>query len=268
MSLPDYELFAVKYATREARRYANFLGGDAHDAPMPMDYYLWVARSPERCIVIDTGFTAQTAARRKRTFLRHPVEGLAAIGVDAKAIREVVVTHFHYDHVGGYESFPNAQFHVQDDEMRFATGRFMCHPRFNHGYDVDDVAGMIRLVFANRVTFHRGETTLAPGLSLHRVGGHTMGLQCVRVHTQRGWVVVASDCSHYYEHFETGRCFGTMFDVSEAIEGYDTLRALAESPSHVIPGHDPLVIARYPPVSEALEGIAVRLDRPPVAGPR
>jgi hypothetical protein len=59
-----------------------------------------------------------------------------------------------------------------------------------------------------------------------------------------------------------------MFDVSEAIEGYDTLRALAESPSHVIPGHDPLVIARYPPVSQALEGIAVRLDKPPVTGPR
>ena len=73
-----YELFAVRYATRDARRSANFLGGDPHDAPMPMDYFLWVARSPERTIVIDTGFTAETAARRKRTFLREPVEGLRA----------------------------------------------------------------------------------------------------------------------------------------------------------------------------------------------
>jgi glyoxylase-like metal-dependent hydrolase (beta-lactamase superfamily II) len=265
MSLPCYEVFAVKYATREARRAANFIDGDPHDAPMAMDYFVWVARSPERTIVIDTGFTAETAARRKRTYLRTPVEGLAAIGVDARASREVVITHMHYDHVGGYAAFPSAQFHVQDTEMRFATGRYMCHPRFNHGYDVEDVAGMIRLVFANRVSFHKGEAELAPGLSVHRIGGHTAGLQCVRVHTQRGWVVVASDTSHYYEHFETGRCFGTMFDAGEALEGYDTLRALAQSPEHVVPGHDPLVIERYPAAREELKGIAVRLDLPPVA---
>jgi glyoxylase-like metal-dependent hydrolase (beta-lactamase superfamily II) len=265
MSLPCYEVLAVKYATRDGRRYANFLGGDLHDAPMPMDYFLWVARSAERTIVIDTGFTAQTAARRKRDYLRTPAEALALVGVDAAAVRDVVITHMHYDHLGGYGWFPRAQFHVQDSEMRYATGRYMLHPRFNHGYDVEDVEGMIRLVFANRVTFHKGEAELAPGLSIHRIGGHTAGMQCVRVLTARGLVVVASDTSHYYEHFETGRCFGTMFDVGEAIEGYDTLRALAESPSHIVPGHDPLVMARYPAVSDRLRGIAARLDLPPAA---
>jgi hypothetical protein len=34
-------------------------------------------------------------------------------------------------------------------------------------------------------------TTFAPGVSVHRIGGHTAGLQCVRVYTQRGWVVLA-----------------------------------------------------------------------------
>lgn len=263
MSLPVYELFAVRYATREARRSANFLGGDPHDGPMPMDYFLWAARSPERTIVIDTGFTAQTAARRKRTFIREPVEGLRALGIDAARIQDVIVTHFHYDHLGGYHGFPNARFHVQDDEMRYATGRFMCHSRFNHGYDVADVEGMIRLVFQGRVSFHKGESTLAPGISLHRIGGHTAGMQCVRVHTKRGWVVVASDTSHYYEHFETGRCFGTVFDAGETIEGYDVLRSLAQSPQHIVPGHDPLVMRRYPAVSDALRETAVRLDEAP-----
>ncbi len=64
MTIPAYELFAVRYATRDARRSANFLGGDPHDAPMPMDYHLWAARSPERCIVIDTGFTRSRTRRR------------------------------------------------------------------------------------------------------------------------------------------------------------------------------------------------------------
>ena len=262
-TLPAYEFYAVRYATRDARRPAHFLGGDPHDVSMPMDYFVWVARSAERTLLIDCGFTAATAARRKRDFLRHPAEGLALLGVDAHAIRDVVLTHLHYDHVGGYASFPNAQFHVQDDEMRFSTGRHMCHARFNHGYEVADIEAMIRLVFSGRVTFHSGDTSLAPGISLHRIGGHTAGIQCVRVHTQRGWVVVASDTSHYYEHFEAARCFTTIFDVGATIEGYDRLRALADSPAHIVPGHDPLVMQRYPAVNEALRGIAVRLDVAP-----
>ena len=268
MTLPQYELFAIRYATRDAKRSANFLGGDPHDAPMPMDYFVWVARSPERTVVVDTGFTAETALRRKRTYLLDPVAGLQAIGVDPAVVRDVILTHLHYDHVGGFASFPGAQFHLQDDEMRFATGRHMGHSRFNHGYDIEDVAGMIRLVYGDRVTFHKQAATLAPGLSIHLIGGHTAGMQCVRVHTRRGWVVLASDTSHYYEHFENGRCFGTIFDVGAALEGYRVLFELADSPAHIVPGHDPLVMKRYPAVSAELEGVVVRLDVEPVMDAR
>ena len=79
----------------------------------------------------------------------------------------------------------------------------------------------------------------------------------------RGWVVLASDASHFYEHFEQQRCFPLVYHVGEMVEGFARLRQLADSPDHVVPGHDPLVAQRYPAVSPQLEGIAVRLDRPP-----
>jgi glyoxylase-like metal-dependent hydrolase (beta-lactamase superfamily II) len=265
MALPVYEAFAIKYAERAVRRPENFVGGDPHDGPMPMDYFVWLVRNDRRVFVVDTGFSRDMAAQRKRTFLRTPSEGLALLGVDARTVKDVIITHMHYDHVGTFFDFPAAQFHLQDQEMSFATGRYMRHGRFNHGYEVDDVVGMVKLVFRNRVSFHAGAAELAPGISVHHIGGHTAGLQCVRVATERGWVVLASDCSHYYEHMETGRVFPTTFHVGETIEGYDALRALAESPRHVIPGHDPLVMQRYPAPSADLEGIAVRLDVPPTA---
>ena len=263
MTLPNYEIYAIKYAWRDAKRANHFVGGDPHDASMPMDYFVWLVRNAERTIVIDTGFTKSMAEQRKRIFLRSPADGLKLMGVNAAEVKNVVITHLHYDHVGTFQDFPAAQFHLQDAEMAYATGRHMRHRQFNHGYEVEEVIGMVRLVYKDRVTFYRGDAELAPGISLHHIGGHTAGLQCVRVHTARGWVVVASDTSHYYEHFEKGRVFTTTFHLGDTLDGYAKLRQLADSDKHIVPGHDPLVMQRYPAASAELKDIVVRLDSVP-----
>jgi glyoxylase-like metal-dependent hydrolase (beta-lactamase superfamily II) len=262
--VPEYELFATRYATREARRRDHFLGGDPHDGPMAMDYFSWVAIGRERVFVIDCGFTAETGARRSRSILRCPVDSLRLLGVAAETVQDVVVTHLHYDHVGNFHRFPNARFHLQDREMSYATGRFMRQHALAHSYEVEDVVGMVRLNYAGRVVFHDGPAVLAPGIELCPAGGHTAGLQFVRVNTRRGWVVVASDVSHYYENLTTDRPFPVAFHIGEILEGFDALRKAAPDPDHIIPGHDPLVMTRYPPPRPDLEGAVVRLDVPPV----
>jgi glyoxylase-like metal-dependent hydrolase (beta-lactamase superfamily II) len=78
-------------------------------------------------------------------------------------------------------------------------------------------------------------------------------------------VVLASDASHYYEHFRQRRCFTLAFNLGDMLNAYRTLDELAESPDHIVPGHDPLVMQYYPAVSPELEGIAVRLDVAPKA---
>ena len=264
-TVPEYEVFALKYAWRAARRADLFIGGDPHDADAVMDYFIWLIRGEGKLFLVDTGFNQDMALKRGRTLLRTPLEALRLVGVAPEAVKQIIITHFHNDHVGGLDAFSNAVFHVQDDEMDFATGRYMRHERFAKPFEPDHVCGLVRLAYKNRVVFHDGDEAIAPGLSLHRIGGHTMGLQAVRVHTKRGWLVLASDASHYYEHFETGRGFPLVYHVGELIEGYAKLKQLAASPQHVIPGHDPLVMHRYPPVSEALRGIAVRLDEEPVS---
>ena len=264
MNLPIYEVYAIKYAERGGRRPEHFIGGDPHDGAMPMDYFIWLVRNDERVIVVDTGFDAAMAAKRKRTLVREPRDGLALLGVRAADVRDVIITHMHNDHAGTFFDFPGAKFHLQDEEMEFVTGRHMRQAFFSRPYEVEHVVGMVRLVFKDRVVFHRGEAEIAPGVSVHHIGGHTKGLQSVRVHTQRGWVVLASDASHYYEHMEKERCFPLVYDVAEMIEGYATLRRLAASPKHIIPGHDPLVLQRYPAPSPELKGAVVRLDVEPV----
>jgi glyoxylase-like metal-dependent hydrolase (beta-lactamase superfamily II) len=255
-----HRVYAVKYAERDARRAEHFLGGDPHDAAMPMDYFVWAVVGDGRTWVIDTGFGALDATVRKRRLLRTAAEALATIDVDAASISDVVLTHLHYDHAGGLDHFPNARFHVQDREMAFATGRHMTEPAQGHGFTAEHVAALVRLVHENRVVFHDGDGVLAPGLSLHLLGGHTDGMQVVRVETERGALVLASDATHYYENFESGRPFPIVFDVDAMVEGWSRLRRLANDADSIVPGHDPLVLERYPEVSRETEGVAVRLD--------
>ena len=88
----NYEVYALKYAHHARRRAENFIGGDPHDGPMPMDYFMWVARGGGRSFVIDTGFNAEVSARRKRTFLRCPVETLGVLGIDVSTVEDVILT--------------------------------------------------------------------------------------------------------------------------------------------------------------------------------
>ena len=201
-NLPEYELFAIRYAS--ASRGAPTISSAA-------------IRTTARCRwTISSGWRRSRAHVRHRhrlyrggraasagaRILRDPIDSLKLVGVDARQVKDVILTHLHYDHVGNFHRFPAAQFHLQEPEMHYATGRYMRHPRLAHSFEVEDVVGMVRLNFAKRVMFHNGGAELAPGITLHPVGGHSMGLQFVRVHTRRGWVVLASDATHFYENME------------------------------------------------------------------
>ena len=119
--------------------------------------------------------------------------------------------------------------------MRYATGRYMCDECFRGAYEVEDVVGMVRRVYEGRVRFHEGDGELAPGVSLHLIGGHTMGLQAVRVMTRRGAVVLASDASHFYANMEQVRPFPIVWSVADMVDGYRRLRA----PRRVARAHHP-----------------------------
>ncbi|MCB2053192.1 MAG: N-acyl homoserine lactonase family protein [Geminicoccaceae bacterium] len=261
---PHYEVYAIRYAGFAARtRRETFLGLDPHDAaPMPIDYFLWVIRDGQRTIVVDTGFDEAEGAARGRAITHHPRAALALLGVDAGQVEDVIVTHLHYDHAGTLDAFPRARFHLQEAEMAYATGYCMAHEALRHPYSVEHVVQMVRCVYSGRVRFVRGDAEIAPGVTVHLIGGHAKGVQAVRVETRSGPLVLASDTAHFYENLERHRPFIITHDVEATLRGYDRLRALAEGRlERVVPGHDPLVLERFTAPDARFAGTIVRLDR-------
>jgi len=208
-----------------------------------------VIRGPAGLIVVDTGYLPAEGERRGRTLLRHPTVLLAAIGIDAAEVGNVVLTHLHYDHAGNLPIFPKARFHLQDREMAFATGRCMCHRRMRRAFFVEDVVEVVRHVYAERMQFHDGDAEILPGIGLHLVGGHSRGLQVVRIETPSRPVVLASDALHFDRLLRDDAIFPVFADIADVFEGYRIIRRLAGPDGIIVPGHDPNVLTRFPRLS-------------------
>ncbi len=242
-----WEVYALKYAERNARvRGDSFIFDDHAATPHGMDYFLWVLKSGAQTIVVDTGYDASEADRRDRPIQRDPAKALEALGIDAAVVDRVIITHLHYDHAGGLDRFPSATFHLQTAEMAFATGPCMCHGTLQMPYTVEHVCEMVRHVYSGRVIFHQGSAEVAPGVRVHRTGGHSRGLQIVEVETETGPLVLASDATHYYENFIAGKPFPIVADLEDMLDGFGVLKRLAGANDRVVPGHDPLVRDLFP----------------------
>lgn len=261
-----YEIYAIRYATNDKRtRGLNYIKDSRPASPLTMDFFSWLIVGRHEVFVVDTGMSAEKAAHNGHDFLASPVEIIRSLGIDPDAVETVIMTHLHYDHTGNTASFPNARFLLQAEEMAYVCGPYMEKPWFRHAYHVDDIQKFVAYLHDGRLSLHGRDHEIADGVSVHWVGGHCAGQEVVRVRTQRGYVVLASDALHYYEELEQGIPFAVAFNISDMLTAHDRIRDLATSDDHIIAAHDPRVLALYHPAGEGLEGLAVRVDVAPRA---
>ncbi len=259
--MSNWQVHAVKYADRNARTRADsFIFDDNHDAPHAMDYFMWVLRRGDDVILVDTGYDEAEAASRDRPISMDPREALKPLGLAAGDITQLIVTHLHYDHAGGLHLFPNATIHLQAAEMAFATGPCMCHGTLQMPFTADHVCEAVKRVYSGRCVFHEGDGEVADGVTVHCLGGHSRGLQAVRVRTDAGWLCLASDATHYYENVFENKPFPIVVDLEDMLQGFGRLHRLASDPKLIIPGHDPLVRELFP---QDVADHIYRLDKGP-----
>jgi len=259
-----WEVYAVKYADRDDRlRMDSFIGDPDHSQPHPMDYFVWVLKSGDQVIMVDTGFDAEEARRRGRRDARVPAQAIEALGLSADRISDIIITHLHYDHAGSLGDFPQARLHLQPAEMAYATGPCMCEDALRKPFTGEHICNAVMALYSGRVRFAAEDDQVAEGVTVHRVGGHSRGLQVVRVKTAAGWMCLASDATHYYENFLCRKPFPIVVDVEAMLAGFDRIQALASRTGLVIPGHDPLVTSLFPAFGTS--GFVWRLDAGPQA---
>lgn len=245
----DGRVLAVRYgylATRRSHEFHRYGVYEEPDEHLDMDYYFWVVRTGDSYVLVDIGYDPAAAATRPgRECLVPPVEALRELGITPDQVSHIVVTHFHFDHIGNLSSFPDAELVVQRRELEFWTGPYrdrLAAAASTEAREIDYVARMHR---AGRVTLVDGDHEVVPGVTARLALGHCPGQQIVEVDGPTP-LMLCSDALHYYEEMEEDRPYNVFFDLEQMFHTYARLRDWQGKGGIVVPGHDPAVRERFP----------------------
>ncbi|MBI3024212.1 MAG: N-acyl homoserine lactonase family protein [Candidatus Tectomicrobia bacterium] len=233
-----------------------YLADAGRKARLP--YFFWLLRPAGRGapILVDTGFLEGQCRARYAQFedYRRHRDLLAPFGIGPGDVETVILSHLHWDHFGGVRLFPEARFHLQRRELEFWRGPAGGHAFLRHYLaDLEDAAW---LEAEGRLRLLDGDAEIAPGVTVHLVGGHTPGLQVVRVRTEEGWAVLAVDAAYVYRSLESMIPPGIHVRVDEALAALDRVKDLAGRPALIFPGHDAETLARWPETAPGVRRLA------------
>jgi glyoxylase-like metal-dependent hydrolase (beta-lactamase superfamily II) len=250
-----YEVYALKYAESERPGCQFFYREASHDM-ITLHYYVWLILGGPRPVLVDTGFLEDEARQRGIRHYVSPAAMVERMGIKAGDISTAIVTHLHYDHWAGHGLFPSAEYWVQREEVSFWTGPYARYDVYRQVANPDALARLVTVNYAGRMRIVSGDREVLPGIHVHRVGGHTAGLQIVTVETARGRVVLTSDASHFYRNVERMQPVQIITNLPEMLSAFETIHALAGPERLIVAGHDPEVAERFKPVEPGIIRIA------------
>lgn len=161
---------------------------------IPSFVFLIIGDDNEK-ILVDTGFATDYIPGFNSTYSRKPQEelgnALLKLNTYPEEIKTIILTHLHWDHTGGVNLFPHAQFYVQSQELRGLM---------NVGINEECSFNTSRWInLLDRFVLLDGHHELRPGINLLYSGRHTQGHQVVEIKTESGRVILGGDVPFVYD---------------------------------------------------------------------
>jgi len=248
-SASEYSIQAILIANSPGDAVAGLVMGAPKDEKVDTVYALWLIRGGGRNILFDSGFHRERWFKlwTVKNYLR-PEEAVRLAGVNPEQVTDVVISHAHWDHMGGIDLFPKAIVWIQKDEFLYYTGPAW-QPTGDHGgIDPDDVQQLVRLNTEGRLRLVNGDNIeLFPGIRAYTGARHTFASQYLRIDGHPPFVL-ASDSVYLYRNLAEHKPSATFTtaDYPANLKAQERMVRLAGSPDRVIPGHDALQFQKFP----------------------
>jgi glyoxylase-like metal-dependent hydrolase (beta-lactamase superfamily II) len=260
---PRIQVLQVRYAKRSLRAadaYHDFVSLGIEDRPLEMDYNFWILRQGRDCMLIDTGYDVD-----RRDWLGEksvvPVStALDALGIIPTDVSKLVLTHFHFDHIGHVALFPNATIYCSRIEYDYWIGKLERDELVGEFTEPVLLEAIRNAHRDGRVCMFDDATTVQPGVTAIVVGGHCPGQLVVTIRSKNGGVILAADAAHYGDQVRHSLPFFAFTDRNDMMAALKLLRQLEIATDWaLVPGHDPEVRIRYPTLPGHSE-VSVLLD--------
>ena len=253
---PVYEAYAIRYGTLANFPVRGLVAGADSARRMDVATMVWLLRGGGRTVLVDAGFYRDEFMKQWKPvdYLR-PSDAVAAFGVPAEQVTDIIVSHVHWDHADGIDLFPNARIWIQRTEYEYYVGAD--GEVLHAGVTKSDAAMFAKLKAEGRVMLVDGDDQEPiPGIRVYTGGRHTYASQFAGVRTRAGTVVIASDNCYLYENLDKHVAIAQTFDAASNLAAQARMGTIASKPALIVPGHDPLVFTRFPAVKPGV----VRID--------
>jgi glyoxylase-like metal-dependent hydrolase (beta-lactamase superfamily II) len=247
--IPEYSIQAIRYATAPGFPLSDMLMGGAKDQKIDLAMVVWLIRGGGRVILFDSGYHRDTFLKDVvvNDYLR-PDEAVKTAGVQPGAVTDIVISHAHWDHLGGTDLFPKAIVWIQKEEYRYYL-MDAWQPGGNHdGIDPEDVKELLQLNTEGRLRLVDGDNVeIFPGIRAYTGSRHTYASQYLRVEGNPPFVLASDNC-YLYLNLSSHLASATFSDADHPanIAQQSRMISLAGSPDRVVPGHDALQFQKFP----------------------
>jgi glyoxylase-like metal-dependent hydrolase (beta-lactamase superfamily II) len=248
-SSPEYSIEAIRLADSPGDLVSEMVIGAPKDEKIDSIYAMWLIRGGGRNILFDSGFHRERWFKEWTivNYLR-PDEAVKLAGVKPEEITDIVVSHAHWDHMGGIDLFPKATVWIQKEEFRYYTGDAWQPGGQRGGIDPEDATELVYLNTEGRVRLVDGDNVeIFPGIRAYTGGRHTYASQYLRVEGNPPFVLASDNC-YLYRNLTEHKASDTFSkaDYPTNIKNQERMIQLAGSPDRVIPGHDALQFQKFP----------------------
>ncbi|UCC48707.1 MAG: N-acyl homoserine lactonase family protein [Gemmatimonadota bacterium] len=246
---PEYRIEAIRYGTISQFPVASFVVGAPEDQRLDIAMVFWLIRGDDRNILFDSGFYRESWNEyfNITDFVR-PDEAVRLAGLDAADVTDIIISHAHWDHIGGIDLFPNATIWIQKAEFEYYVGAAWQEGGRHGGIDPEDMVTLVRRNVEGKLRLIDGDDAeILPRIRAYTGGRHTVASQYLLVETDPPYVLASDNC-YLYRNLETRSPIPTFEpeDAPANLAALERMISLAGAPERVIPGHDPLLFERFP----------------------
>jgi glyoxylase-like metal-dependent hydrolase (beta-lactamase superfamily II) len=250
-----YDVYAFEYFKPATRTLVSDIAvGSTSKDSISFSYYFWFLNGDNgRKVLVDVGLIQDYSKPIPGKSYVRPDSALQRINVSPDDITDIIITHPHRDHIGGLPLFKKGTIWMQRNDYIYFVGDGWQKGADHRGFNQGDVLNIVQANLDGRVQFVDGDNIeIIPGIRVYIGSKHTFESQHLLVNTKNDKVLLASDDSWFYYNLDHELSIPLVFDTSAYVTQLKRMKTLVSNKDLIIPGHDPLVMTRFPKVAEGV----------------